>query len=372
MEEVDVIIIGAGVVGLAVASEVGRQDRDVFLLEKNPFFGQEASSRNSEVIHAGIYYVAGSMKAMCCIEGRRLLYDLCERYGIENKKTGKLIVALDDSQVVDLERLYNNAKANGIKLNFLSSEEIRRIAPSVVAKSALFSSETGIIDSHALMKFFLNKAIANGVDVVYEAEVVGIIRRQNRYIVEVVNQGERVDLSTAVVINCAGNHADKIAAMVGLDIEKYGYEQYYLKGNYFRLADRFRGILRHLVYPVPDKNFLGIHTVLDLGGSLRLGPDAHEVDDIDYNVAEQRQQIFFEAAKRYLPMVKEEDLFPDTAGIRAQLRRPNRGDFRDFVICHEEDKGFPGLINLIGIESPGLTSSPYIGRYVADIVNRIV
>jgi len=242
----------------------------------------------------------------------------------------------------------------------------------VSAEAGLFSPETGIIDSHALMKFFFNKAKANDVEVVYQAEVVGIERKAGRYVVEIVNQGERIDLSAEVVINCAGNSADNVAAMAGMDVEAYGYEQYYLKGNYFRLADKFRGMFDHLIYPVPGENFLGIHTVLDLSRGLRLGPDAQEVEEIDYRVDEGRRKVFFESAVRYIPSLKEDDLFPDTSGIRAQLRRPNKGDFRDFVICNEEEKGFPGLVNLIGIESPGLTSSLYIGRYVADIVDDIM
>lgn len=372
MEKVDITIIGAGVIGLSVASQVASKGKDVFILEKNHSWGQETSSRNSEVIHAGIYYLPGSLKAKVCYEGRRLLYSLCPQYGIRIKKTGKMIVAIDDSEIKKLEELKETAKNNGVDLEMIGKKDIKKLEPQVFGEAALFSPETGIVDSHFLMKHFLDEAQAKGAQLVCEAEVVGVEKKGSFYRIVVDNQGERIDLESRIVINCAGNSADKVALLAGIDIEKCGYEQYYLKGSYFRLADRFRNSMHTLVYPVPEKNSLGIHTVLDLDGGIRLGPDEEKVETIDYQVDLNKRKGFFEAARKYWPGLREEDLSSDMAGVRPQLCKPNRGNFKDFIIKHEEDKGFPGLINLIGIESPGLTASVYIGRYVAELAGRVL
>lgn len=371
MDKVDIVIIGAGVIGLAVASEVSGTGKSVFMLEKNNCWGQETSSRNSEVIHAGIYYPQGSLKAKSCVYGRKMLYALCEKEGIPFKKTGKLIIATCEAEIETLNEVYNQAKSNGVDLQFLSKQDARKKEPDVFCLGALFSPETGIVDSHALMKYFLNKANANGVNLVCSSEVVGIEKQGREYKITVNNQGETISFLSRVVINCAGNNADKVAAMCGLDIEARGYQQYYLKGNYFRLSNKSKFVTRHLVYPVPQKRSLGVHTVLDLQGEVRLGPDEEEVEKIDYCVNENKKRFFFESARKYLTFIAEDDLSADMAGIRPQLRRPNRGNFRDFFISHENTLGFPGLINLIGIESPGLTASPYIGKYVAEMAMKI-
>ncbi len=372
MDTVDVTIIGAGVIGLSIASEIGRKDRAVLVLEKNNSWGQEASSRNSEVIHAGIYYQPGSLKAISCVEGRRMLYELCEKNAIPIKKTGKIIVAIEQSEIDFLKELYEKAKQNSAEVIFLDKEDVRKKEPTVSCLAALYSPETGIIDSHSLMKFFLNKAEDCAVDLVYDAQVIGIEPNHSGYKVEVENAGERVDFSSRLVINCAGLNADEIASWCGINIEQTKYEQYYLKGNYFRLSDKFANTMQHLIYPVPQEDSLGTHTVIDLQGGVKLGPDAEEVGEIDYTVNEDRKNDFYESVKEFLPSLEEDDLSPDMAGIRPQLRYPNSGDFRDFIIEHEDSKGLPGLINLVGIESPGLTASPYIGKYVADMVEKIL
>ncbi len=372
MESIDVTIIGAGVIGLAIASEISRPDRNVFLLEKNDSWGQEASSRNSEVIHAGIYYQPGSLKALSCLEGRRALYKICSDNNIPAKKIGKIIVAVDDSEIQDLQELQKNASENGVVLDFLEKGEVKKIEPKVSCSAALYSRETGIIDSHALMELFLKKAEANNASIAYRAQVLRVSRDNSKYEVKVNNSGEEIKLSSTVVINCAGLNADKIAHSCGIDVAAEGYKQYYLKGNYFRLTDKFRNTTKHLVYPVPGKKSLGIHTVLDLSGGIRLGPDEEEVQEIDYRVNESRKKMFYDSVKKFLPHIEEDQIHADMAGIRPQLFSPNKGDFRDFIISHEEKKGFPGLINLIGIESPGLTASPFIARYVADIVEKLL
>jgi L-2-hydroxyglutarate oxidase LhgO len=368
METVDITIIGAGVIGLSIASEIAGADKDIFILEKNDSWGQETSSRNSEVIHAGIYYDKDSLKAISCVEGREMLYSLCKENDISFKKTGKLIVAQNKDEIEYLEDLQKKAEANGVELSFLDKKEIKQMEPDVSGITAAYSPETGIIDSHFLMKYFLEKAKSNGAELVCDAELVCIEKKGGTYLISVNNQGEEVTIESRVVINCAGNNADKIAAMAGIDIKKCGYEQYFLKGNYFRLSDKFRNKTHHLVYPVPTSNSLGIHTVLDLSGGIRLGPDAEEVEEFDYRVNESKKDEFYESVKQFLPCIDQDSLYPDMAGIRPQLRRPNIGDFKDFIISHEDSKGLPGFINLIGIESPGLTASPYIAKYVADII----
>jgi len=370
MEYVDITIIGAGVIGLAIATEAGRLSKNVLLLEKNESWGQETSSRNSEVIHAGIYYKPGSLKAISCVEGRKMLYKICEEHSIPCRKTGKIIVAVDHDECDILMNLNVNAKRNGVETKFLDKKGVHKMEPSVSCQAALYSPETGIVDSHALMEYFLKKSQDEGVDVVYKAEVMGIEWDGSRYTIKIDNQGEKVYISSKIVINCAGHNADKIASLTGIDIEKEGYQQCYTKGNYFRVSDKFVNVTHHLVYPVPLKTSLGIHTVLDLRGGVRLGPDDEEVEDIDYNVDENKKRAFYEFITKFIPDIEEDWLSPDMAGVRAQLRNPTSDDFRDFIISHEDSKGFPGLFNLIGIESPGLTSSPYIARYISKIADK--
>jgi len=369
MEKVDITIIGAGVIGLAIASEVSNKDRNVFILEKNSSWGQEASSRNSEVIHAGIYYPKGSLKAKACYEGRNILYSLCKDKGIGVKKTGKLIVAVDNVEVDKLEEIKKTASLNGVELTFLEKDDIKKMEPAVSAKAALYSPETGIVDSHNLMKHFISQAQSNGAELVCEAKVIEIKQEKTQYKIKIDNQGEIIEILSTVVINCAGNNSDEIAKLCGIDVEKEGYKQYYLKGNYFRLSDKYRDVTKHLVYPVPKENSLGIHTVLDLSGGIRLGPDEEKVEKFDYQVDEDKKNEFYQSVRKFLPAIEEESLSVDMAGIRPQLKNPNFGDFKDFIISHETDKGLSGLINLIGIESPGLTASPYIGKFVAQMVD---
>jgi len=372
METVDITIIGAGVLGLAVASEVSLSSRSVLILEKNHSWGQEASSRNSEVIHAGIYYKPGSLKAESCLEGRTMLYALCQEQNIGCKKIGKIIVAQTSQEEEYLRSLRDNALQNGVKLKLLSQREVADLEPEVTCMSGLLSSETGIIDSHGLMQYFLNKAQAQNADLVCEAEVVGLKKQNGGYLVEINNQGETIHLISRVVINCAGLYADRVAALCGIDPVAAGYEQNYLKGNYFRLSDKYRNTTQHLIYPVPLQNSLGIHTVLDLNGGIRLGPDEEKVETTNYEVDPGKKTAFYESVKKFLPHIEVDDLVPDMAGIRAQLKKPNAGDFKDFIIAHEADKGLEGLINLVGIESPGLTSSMSLARRVANIVDKIL
>jgi L-2-hydroxyglutarate oxidase LhgO len=366
MEKVSIAIIGAGVVGLAVAAELSKKIKDIVLLEKESSFGQHISSRNSEIIHAGIYYPKNSLKAKFCVEGKNLLYAFCEENQIPFRKLGKIIVAAEEGEIDQLQELERKAKANGVDdLSWLNKKQIEELEPEVSAVSALFSPSTGIIDSHSLMKCLEQKAKESGVLIAYGSLVRGIRYEGRRYVINV--NGEDV-LEAEILINSAGLYSDKVAAMVGIDIKENHYQLHYCKGEYF--SYRKPSFLKHLVYPVPEAEIksLGIHSVIDLGGNLKFGPSAEYVDSIDYWVDPAHRKKFAAAVKILFPKVEEEDLVPDQAGIRPKLQGPEEA-FRDFVIAEESQKGFPGLINLIGIESPGLTACLAIAKYVASLLN---
>jgi len=371
MERIDIAIIGGGVIGLAVASAVAGRDKDVFIIEKNMSFGEEASSRNSEVIHSGIYYPKDSLKALTCLEGNRLLYKICRTHGIPHSKTGKLIVARDASEIEPLADLFKRGEENGLKgLRMLTGKEAREIEPNVETVRAIFLPMTGIIDSHSLMKYFLSKACAAGADIIYDSKVTGIDPVPDGYSITVNgDKGEAYSFITEIVINCAGLDSDIVAKMVG--IENDDYDLSYCKGDYFRIGNRKNFLVKGLVYPVsrPDDTDLGIHVTPDLAGGSRLGPDAEYTGsrEIDYAVDSGKMDLFYDSVKTFLPFLEKEDLSVDTSGIRAKLQGPGEG-FRDFVIRHESEAGFNGFIDLIGIESPGLTASPAIAQMVKEIV----
>ena len=369
MEEVEITIIGAGVVGLAIAAEVAK-DRNVYVLEKNETFGQETSSRTSEVIHAGIYYPPGSLKAKLSVEGNAMLYELCEGYGIGYQKLGKLIVATEDGEIKELERLLENSKRNGISLVFLSRQEVKELEPEVNALAALLSPSTGIVDSYALMKYFIGKAKDNNATIVYRARVVGIEKLADKYKVTIEDPAGSFSFMTRILINSAGLNSDQIAKLAGIDIVKAGYKLHYCKGEYFSTSQK---LTKRLIYPVPkpDEGGLGIHVTPDLEGRIRLGPNAYYVDGIDYKVDGTHKQEFYNSVRNSFPAVEYDNLEPDFAGIRPKLQGQGE-EFRDFVIRHENDKGLEGLINLIGIESPGLTASPAIAKYVRTMVDEIL
>jgi len=372
MEKVDVVIVGAGIVGLAVASEITRKDRDIYILEKENNYGQGASSRNSEVVHAGIYYPKGSLKAELCVRGNALIYGICEN-GIAHSRIGKIIVATDEAEVKQLEELLQQGQENGARgLEMIDEDRIRELEPKVRAIAAIYSPSTGIFDVHGLMDYFYRKARGNSVinPLVLDTEVTDLHQKGDGYVVEMVSGGDIFSVEARVVINAAGLHAHKVAEMAGMDIEKEQYRIHWCKGDYFSL--RGKPPARMLVYPVPptDGVGLGIHTVPDLMGRLKFGPNAYYVNEIDYKVESNRDE-FWRDIRSYLPSVERENLHPDISGIRAKLQGPS-DPFRDFVIRHEEDKGFPGLINLIGIESPGLTSAPAIAEMVREMVDNIL
>jgi len=371
MDEVRITIIGAGVVGLAIAAELSATCQDIVVIEKHDSYGQETSSRNSEVIHAGIYYPANSLKARLCVTSVAKLYRLCSENSIPHKRLGKLVVAADESEIPALRELFRKGTANGVDgLELIDGDEARGLEPGVNAVAALHSPNTGIVDSHSLMKFLYTKAEANGVMFAFDSEVDGIrVRDEGGYIIGISRQD--YSFGSGVVINCAGLASDKIAAMAGIDIDEVDYRLHLCKGSYFSYSSR--SPVKMLLYPVPHESMtsLGVHAVLDIGGRLRFGPDAEYVDCFDYKVDAAKYDAFFNGASRIIPGLDAESFAPDMAGIRPKLQGPGE-PVRDFVIREESDKGLPGFINLIGIESPGLTASLSIAEMIKGIVADIL
>jgi len=370
MDKVDTIIIGAGVVGLAIGAAIADKDKEMYILEKEEVYGQGTSSRNSEVIHAGIYYPSGTLKAELCVKSNPIIYDICEKNKVPYKKCGKIIVANGEDEVKQLEGIIKHAKSIGARdLEMIDKERVHELEPNVKADAAILSPTTGILDAHGLMDHFHREARrkAGSDPVILDTGVTGIKQTDDGYIVEMISGGEFFEIESRVVINSAGLYSDKVAAMAGIDIDEAGYKMHWSKGEYFSLTGKPPALM--LVYPPPpqDAASLGIHSVPDLTGRLKFGPNAFYVDEINYAV-ESEKEPFWRDIVKYFPTVKMEDLHPEMAGIRSKLQGP--GDpVRDFVIKHEEDRDLPGFINLVGIESPGLTSSPAIAGMVEEMVN---
>ncbi len=369
MTELDTIVIGAGVVGLAVAARLADGGRRIAILEKNDRFGRETSSRNSEVIHAGIYNPPSFLKTRLCVTGSWLLYRWCEEHGVSHRRTGKLIVAQNEKEEEELLALYQKGLTNGVEgLRLVGRKEIAALEPSVRATAALLSARTGIVDSHGLMRSLLLEAEGRGAILSCRSEVTAVSFDGGSYLVE-VNDGD-YRLRARTIVNSGGLRADAIAAMAGLDVDKKGYRLRYCRGNYFTASPS--PALRHLVYPVPPPEAvgLGIHATIDLAGRVRFGPDHHYIDSPDYRVDEDRAPLFREAASRYLPHLAAADFHPDMCGIRPKLQGPGEAP-RDFVIREETEAGLPGFVNLVGIESPGLTASLAIAAYVGDLLRGV-
>lgn len=373
MEKTEITVIGAGVIGLAVAAALSVKYRDIFLIERHDSFGRETSSRNSEVIHAGIYYPKGSLKRRACVEGNGLLYEYCIANNIPHKKTGKLIVAVKKEELPDLEALFKRGKENGVPgLELISAEEAKKLEPNVSAEAAIWSPSTGIVDTHSLMRDLERKFKARGGTLTYNTEVTRIEKAVGGYKATVKDtDGEALELHTRILVNSAGLDSGNIAAMAGLDREEYTIKP--CKGDYFRVSAAKARMISHLVYPVPKKKGagLGIHATPDLGGGVRLGPDEEYVGRIDYKVDASKAKRFCDSARTFWPALEASDLSPDTSGIRPKLQGPGE-DFRDFVVKEESEKGFPGLIDLIGIESPGLTGCLSIAGIVSGLADGLI
>ncbi len=354
MEKLDCVVIGAGVIGLAVARALAREGREVFILESTEGIGNEASSRNSEVIHAGMYYPTGSLKARLCVEGRDLLYRYCDEREINYKRIGKLIVAADGSDIPRLEGILNQGEINGVDdLRWLNRSETTEMEPGLECKAAIFSPSTGIIDSHGLMEAFLAEAEDNDAILALGSPVQGGAISAGNGTILSVGGSEPMKILCRSVVNCTGIHAAEVTQSLE------GFPQgniptiYKCKGNYFTICGDVP--FSRLIYPMPDETGLGIHLTFDLAGQARLGPDTQWVEQIDYPVDEARAELFYAATRRYWPDLLDGSLQPGYSGIRAKLSGPGE-EASDFLIQGPENHGNPGLVNLFGIESPGLTA----------------
>lgn len=370
MERVDCVVIGAGVVGLAVAREMALQGRETILLERENAFGTISSARNSEVIHAGIYYPKGSLKAKLCVEGNRMLYEYCRTHQVATQAYGKLIVASDDSQLDDLQAILYKAQNNQVPdIRIISGEEAKALEPQLHCSAAILSASTGIVDSHGYMLSLLGGFEDAGGMVAYQSPLISAkalgANAENGFALE-IGGADGMQIQTKLLINCAGLSAPSIAQKIeGLSSTQVP-KAYFAKGNYFSLSGK--SPFSHLIYPIPEPGGLGVHLTLDMGGQAKFGPDVEWLDiesenQIDYTVNPKRSEGFYEAVRRYWPGLKDGSLQPDYSGVRAKIVPPN-APAGDFCFNGPAEHGLQGLFNLYGFESPGLTSSLAIARHL--------
>jgi D-amino-acid oxidase len=366
-DEVDAVVIGAGVVGLACALELSRRLDSVIVIEREVGPGREISSRNSGVIHAGIYYPGDSLKTRLCIEGKKLLYRWCETRDIPHARTGKLIVATSDEEEERLRKLARHAKAVGAgELEPLTGVEVARREPEIRCQAALYSPTSGVVDVHELLASFLREVRETGGTAVFHTAIEDIHRSGREWVVRTEDtMGRGAEIRTRRIVNAAGLSALDIAEMSGLPARERPWRLHPCKGSYFALQAGAPPTKHSLIYPLPRGAGLGVHITADLSGARRAGPDAEYVDEIDYTVDESHAARFAEAVARYLPAIRPGHLTPDYAGIRPKLVGPG-GGFADFVIATPESQ--PGFAHLIGIESPGLTASLAIGAHVSEVI----
>ena len=366
LSRADVAVVGAGVVGLAVARALALGGREVFILERERSVGQHTSSRNSEVVHAGIYYPPGSLKARLCVRGRRMLYEYCEERGIPHARVGKLVVASTESELPGLERLLTNARACAVDdLQRLGPEDIRRLEPEVSAVRGLLSPSTGILDSHAFMESLLADARRAGAELALETPVMGG-RVEDRGVELHLGGAEPGPVRFELVVNSAGLWAPELARHIeGLPPSTVP-RAYFAKAHYFVLAGP--SPFRHLIYPLPVPGGLGTHVTLDLGGQARFGPDVEWVDGVDYRFDETRAVEFYDSTRRYYPALRDGQLVPGYTGVRPKISGPGEPP-ADFVVQGPPTHGVPGLVNLYGIESPGLTAAMALAEWVERLVS---
>ncbi|MCQ6255429.1 NAD(P)/FAD-dependent oxidoreductase [Pseudomonas sp. Q11] len=363
--DIECVVVGAGVVGLAVAREMAQAGHEVLLIEAGEAIGMGTSSRNSEVIHAGIYYPPGSLKAQLCVEGRQRLYAYCESHGVATHRLGKLIVATDQVQVQGLKALLERGLKNGVDdLRLLDQKQALALEPALACVAALYSPSTGIVDAHALMLALQGDAEAAGADIVFHTPMLSAQTIAGGFLLHLGGTAQ-MSVSCRQLINAAGLQAPALARRIeGLAPHSVPHA-YLCKGNYFSLTGR--APFRHLIYPAPEAAGLGIHMTLDLAGQARFGPDTEWLEREDYRVDPARAEAFYPAIRNYWPGLPDQSLQPGYSGIRPKISGPNE-PAQDFLISSAAEHQVPGLINLFGIESPGLTSCLALAGRVRQLI----
>tara|TARA_B100000029_G_C17573668_1_gene957478 strand:- start:1175 stop:2278 length:1104 start_codon:yes stop_codon:yes gene_type:complete len=355
------VVVGAGVIGLSIARALSMEGFDVVLIEKNKSFGQETSSRNSGVIHAGIYYNKNFLKTKFCVRGNKLLYKYAKDRKLNFNKCGKLIIAKEKNEESKLKFIKLNAEQNGVKLIYKNKKELQKLEPSLFCYSALLSSESGVIDSHELMLNFLIDIENNNGKVVFNSEVKSIIP-QNKKITFLMDKKNK--FTTKILINSTGLNSHILASKIKNFKKMYIPNVKYVKGNYMKLIGQ--SPFKKLIYPLPTKNGLGIHTTLNLDNQTIFGPDDQEIKEINYSINKKIKKKFVNSIKQFWPELQEKKIHYDYSGIRTKV--PDN----DFIIQDYRVHGIPGIINLFGIESPGLTSSMVFGDFILKECKRIL
>jgi len=370
--DIETIVIGAGVIGLAVARALVEAGQEVLVLEQAPLAGSEVSSRNSEVIHAGLYYPPGSLKARLCVQGRDALYRFCREDGITANRCGKLVVATQESELPKLNALAENGKANGIDdLRLLSAVEARALEPALACEAALLSPSTGVVDSHAFVQALEGHITSNGGQIVFNSRVTAVAPRPNKGFELSVASGESVTarITCDRLVNAAGLGASEIGTCLQVNGTYRPPDTYPAKGHYYHITGQVP--FRRLIYPLPDGAWLGLHLTFDCGGRAKIGPDLEWVEAVDYDFddpAGERLATFSREVKRYWPDLANGTLVPDYTGIRPKIYRKGE-PAPDFAIHGPDMHGLANFVGLYGIESPGLTSSLAIGSYVAKLLS---
>ncbi len=358
--DIDCILIGAGVVGLAIARALAQSGREVMVVEAAEGIGTGTSARNSEVIHAGIYYPAGSLKAKLCVQGRHMLYAYCAEKGVSHQRIGKLIVATSEEEIATLDDILSKARVNGVDdMELLSASQAQALEPALFCTAALLSPSTGIIDSHGLMLAYQGDAENAGAQCVFHTPLLsGEVRSEGGFNLQ-FGGSDAMQLSCNVLINASGLHAPTLARKIRGIPEASIPTEYLCKGSYFTLQGR--APFTRLIYPTPHHAGLGVHLTLDLGGQAKFGPDTEWIDKVDYDIDASRCDGFYEAVRTYWPGMPDASLAPGYTGIRPKVSGPHE-PAADFMIIGPATHGIPGLVNLFGIESPGLTSSLAIAQ----------
>ncbi len=360
-----VLVIGAGLVGLAVARAAAQRGHDVIVAEAENAIGTGVSSRNSEVIHAGMYYPTGSLRGRHCVEGRRLLYAFCESHGVPHRRCGKLIVATSDAETAKVEQIAAQGRINDVEdLTMLTAAEARALEPQLACTAALLSPQTGIIDVHSYMLALVGDIEDAGGAIAFNTPVTGAVRKDEQWLVA-FGGGDAGEAAFDAVINCGGLSAQTIAQSMSDYPSDRVPRRVLAKGNYFTYAGK--PAFSHLIYPTPVTGGLGVHVTLDLAGRMRFGPDVEWIDEEFYPVDAKRADAFYDRIRTYWPALKDGTLTPEYSGIRPKLTGPGE-PAADFLIDSPAEHGLPGLVQMFGIESPGLTSSLSLAEYVAGAI----